>query len=134
METNPHLPLYHMPPSMGMLELSKCFDTSLRSLQRHFRDYGIYDAVGEKHGQKYAPDQVLLIFYLYEVPSDTKLYSIYLAMEKNGHIQKLLEEFGLVGYREKMHKRVLKLKQERKLERQLKRNKAKLNKDPNSTP
>lgn len=78
---------------IGMKKLAEKYKRSVRTLQRAFKEKGIYEIVGEKNGYDYTPEQQLIIFYMYFPPSE--YYKAFLWLEKNGYIEAMVKKYGL---------------------------------------
>jgi hypothetical protein len=84
---------------IGMKKLAEKYRRSVRTLQREFKKRNIYEAIGEKSGYDFTPEQQLIIFYLYFPPSE--YYKSFMWLDKNGYIEAMVKKYGLDEYHNK---------------------------------
>lgn len=82
---------------LGTKQLAALYKRDTSTIQRAFNDVGVHEAIGQRVGREYNPEQLLIIFWLYFPPS--KYYKGFLWLEKNGYMDTLILKYGLEDFK-----------------------------------
>lgn len=83
--------------SLTVTKLAELYDMDRRTLQIKFKQYNVYEAIGERKGYFLSPKQLLIAFILYQPPPGK--YSLaFSLMESRGTIAELIQLWDLEKY------------------------------------